>query len=236
MPNLLVFQHVPHEGLGSFEKNFLGSGWRVNSVLSPRTDLSGKRVGDFGACDAVMVMGGPMSANDGEKLPFIREELRLIEETLTQGLPFLGICLGSQMLAKVLGAPVFRGSQKEIGWYPLELTEEGREDALLRAWPKRGPMFQWHGETFDLPPGARRLAWSELYPNQAYRYGTKAYGFQFHPEMTSAMVEAWLREGEEEIAAAKLPHGPDEIRRQTQENISYLDSLGKKVVEGFVSL
>ncbi len=236
MPNLLVFQHVPHEALGAFEALFREQAWEPRYIQSYRTDLTGKNLEDLGNADAVVVLGGPMSANDGERLSFIREELRLIEAALKRGLPFLGICLGSQLLAKVLGAKVYPGTQKEIGWYPLRRLPAAREDPLLRAWPEQGPMFQWHGETFEKPAGAELLAASDLYPHQAFRYGAHAYGFQFHPEMTAQMVEEWIQEGKEEIESAKLPHGPDEIRRLCPENLIHLNRLAKLTVEGFISL
>lgn len=184
----------------------------------------------------MIVMGGPMSANDGEKLPYIREELRLIEEALQRELPFLGICLGSQMLAKALGSRVFRGAQKEIGWYPLYLKESAEQDALLHGLPKQAPMFQWHGETFDLPTGSELLASSELYANQGFRYGKNAYGFQFHPEMTEKMVRQWLEEGEQEIAAAGLPHTAADIAGSTEKNLESLQPMVATVAKGFSSL
>lgn len=205
-------------------------------IDSPQRDLSKLRLAEMLDLAGMVVMGGPMSANDGEKLPFIREELRLIEEAMQRDLPFLGICLGSQMLAKALGSRVYRGPRKEIGWYPLYLKDSARQDALLAGLPREMPMFQWHGETFELPAGAQRLASSDLYPNQGFRFGNKAYGFQFHPEMTGEMVRQWLAEGKQEIAAADLPHSAAEIAGSTEKNLKSLQPFVAAVAKGFSSL
>ena len=177
-----------------------------------------------------------MSANDGEKLPFIREELRLIEEALDAGVPILGICLGSQMLAKVLGAKVYPGPQKEIGWYPLWRRPEAEGDPVLGGFPPRLEMFQWHGETFDLPRGAKLLASSTQYLNQAFCYEGRAYGLQFHPEITLPMIQEWLREGGGEIAQAKLPHGPEEILAESETRAEGLKRVAQEVARGFAGL
>jgi len=137
----------------------------------------------------VVVFGGPMSAND-DHLPFIRRELDFIPKVLDSGAPYLGICLGGQLLARALGAQVGPHPEgwHEIGFYDLEPLPPGQD--LFRA---QSTFFQWHGEGFDLPAGAELMARSRYFPNQCFRYGRSAFGLQFHPEMTEEMVLLWGR-------------------------------------------
>lgn len=235
MPKLLIFQHVPHEGLGAFEAPFREAGLELQTVESWREDLSRLKI-EPGAWDGVVVMGGPMSANDADRLPFIREELRLIEETLKADLPFLGVCLGSQLLAKALGMRVYPGTQKEIGWYPLWTRPEARGDPLFGEFPPRLAMFQWHGETFELPLGAKLLASSEMFLHQAFRYGEKAYGLQFHAEMTPEMIAEWHEAGRAEIAAAGLEEKWRDIEALTARHIGVLNRCARQTARGFASL
>ena len=137
-----------------------------------------------------VVFGGPMSANDAE--PYIRAEIDWLAVPLSENRPFLGICLGAQMLVRHLGGIVapHRNGLAEIGWYPLEPTSLG---ATLMQWPKM--VYQFHREGFDLPAGAELLAAGPTYPNQAFRYGENAWGIQFHAELTRAMMHRWVVRG-----------------------------------------
>lgn len=143
----------------------------------------------------VVVFGGPMSAND-DHLPFIRQELHWIAQVLAANKPYLGICLGAQLLARALGATVAPHpvGQREIGYYPILPTPAGR--------PLFPPMvvYQWHQEGFELPQGGHLLALGQTFPHQAFRYGPGAYGLQFHPEITTAMVNHWTTEGADQLA------------------------------------
>ena len=235
MPKLMIFQHVPHEGLGTFENTFRELGVATRAIHSWNEDL-GRLTIDSSHCDGVIVMGGPMSANDVEKIPFIREELRLIEETLKAGLPFLGVCLGSQLLAKALGMRVYRGEEKEIGWYPLWMRPEAKDDPLVGDFPPRLEMFQWHGETFELPAGVKLLASSQRYLNQAFCYEGRAYGFQFHAEMTPEMILDWQREDQGEIAATGLADKWRDIQALTARHIGVLNRCAEQTARGFASL
>jgi GMP synthase-like glutamine amidotransferase len=141
---------------------------------------------------ALIFMGGPMSVND--PLPWLRIEERCIVRAISSGVPVLGICLGAQLLAKCLGARVYPMGHKEIGWFPVRFTDAAREDPLLQGLQSEETMFHWHGETFDLPAGAERLAESDLCINQAFRLGAHLYGLQFHPEVTPEMIAAWCRQ------------------------------------------
>jgi GMP synthase (glutamine-hydrolysing) len=142
--------------------------------------------------DGVVILGGPMSANDS--LPGLAEELSFIERALKRGTPLLGICLGAQLIAKALGARVYRNERLEIGWEPVHLTDAGRRDPIFQGIESPATFFHWHGETFDLPEGAEWLAWSEETRHQAYRFGSNVYGLQFHPEVTGAMIDDWSRQ------------------------------------------
>ena len=142
-----------------------------------------------------VVFGGPMSANDDE--PYVRAEIDWLRVPLAEGVPYLGICLGAQMLAKHLGARVgFHAEGRiEAGYYPIRPTAAGRR---LMRWPER--VYQWHREGFDLPGGARLLAEGEAFANQAFDYGGTAFGLQFHPELTLAMMHRWTVRGRARLA------------------------------------
>ena len=131
----------------------------------------------------LIVLGGTMIANDGDRFPFLVAELDWIRAAVRRHVPMLGICLGAQLLAKALGAAVYRNAQPEIGWYQVELLPAAAEDRLFRGRAGRETVFHWHGDTFDLPAGAVHLARSPLCRHQAFRYGATAYGLQFHVEM-----------------------------------------------------
>ncbi len=139
--------------------------------------------------DGLVVLGGPMSAND--PLPGLKDELAVIGKALAAGTPMLGICLGSQLIAKALGARVYRNQELEVGWAPVYLTGVGAADPVFKGIQSPETFFHWHGETFDLPGGCEWLAWSDRTRHQAYRYGDKVYGLQFHPEVTAEMITDW---------------------------------------------
>ncbi len=179
---VLVLRHEPFEHLGHFaavlEKNHVEYRYHELGDPIPEERHSG-----------LIIMGGPMSANDD--LPGLKDELELIEKALRDDLPMLGICLGSQLIARALGARVYRNAELEIGWERVWLTDAGREDALFEGMASPEMFFHWHGETFDLPGGAEWLAYSEKCRHQAYRYGRRVYGIQFHPEITAEMIADW---------------------------------------------
>lgn len=180
--SVLVLRHEPFEHLGHFARVLedLGRNFTYHDIGEPL---------DANAFDAIIAMGGPMSANDS--LPGLAEELALIERSIHAGVPVLGVCLGSQLIAKALGERVYKNDRLEIGWAPVHLTDAGRGDPVLGCLKSPETVFHWHGETFDLPKGAEWLAWSDACRHQAFRYGKNVYGLQFHPEVTAEMVEDW---------------------------------------------
>jgi GMP synthase (glutamine-hydrolysing) len=141
------------------------------------------------ACSGVIIMGGPQSANDS--LPGLAAELKLIERAAAGGTPVLGICLGAQLIAKALGARVYRNPEKEIGWAPVYFTEAAQRDVVFGGIASPASLFHWHGETFDLPAGSDWLAYSDKCRHQAFKFGRNIYGLQFHPEITPDMIADW---------------------------------------------
>ncbi len=234
MPTLLVIEHVPHERLGAFEPAFAAAGasLRPLRVFEPGARWSLEGV------DGVVSMGGPMSAYQEKQHPWIVQELALLQQAVKAKLPVLGVCLGAQMLAQALGAQVHAAPVKEIGWYPL-MREPGADgDPLMAAFGQTETVFQWHGDAFQTPKGAVRLASSPLCPEQGFRYGTNAYGLQFHLEVTEAMIRAWMMQpgNRKELAALAGQIDPMAIRRQSPQHLERLGELARHVAGAFVRL
>ncbi len=149
---------------------------------------------DISSYGAVIVLGGPMNVYEEDRYPYLQYEKQLIKKCLDQHIPFLGLCLGSQLLAVCAGASVRKNEHLEIGWMDVNLTEEGKNDPLFKNLPSPMTVFQWHGDTFEIPEGSPLLATSSLCRNQAFRLGNSAYGLQFHPELTVDDIVQWGRE------------------------------------------
>lgn len=183
---VLVLQHIACEPPGVFEDVLAERGATIHRVELDEGEL----LPDWRAFDAIVAMGGPMSANDDAELPWLTDEKRLIAEAVRAEMPFFGVCLGVQLLASSLGARVYAGDAPEVGLLPVEITPEGRADPVFADAPDDLVTLQWHGDTFDLPEGAVLLASSPAYPNQAFRYAN-AYGVQFHLEVSDEMAHEW---------------------------------------------
>lgn len=186
--SLVALRHVPFEGLDSFETLLSHADFAIEYIDIPCTDL---RDDEIVTPDLVVVLGGPIAAYDEARFPFVQRECALIADRLASRKPTLGICLGSQLIARALGARVFSGDEKEIGWGALSLSEAGAMSALRHLDGALTPVLHWHGDTFDVPPGASLLASTPRYPNQAFSWGGCALGLQFHPEVTARALEAW---------------------------------------------
>jgi GMP synthase (glutamine-hydrolysing) len=184
----VAIRHVHFEDLGILAPLLERSGYHVSYRDAGIDDLGTANV--TGA-DLLVVLGAPLCANDDALFPFITNECRLLERRLQHNLPTLGICLGAQLLARTLGARVYPGPRKEIGWMPIQLTEAGRRSALGVLERSSGHVLQWHDDTFDLPAGATHLALTEICPNQAFLKGN-ALALQFHIEADTRAVERWL--------------------------------------------
>ncbi|HEY7322299.1 MAG TPA: gamma-glutamyl-gamma-aminobutyrate hydrolase family protein [Candidatus Binatia bacterium] len=235
MKKLLVLQHVAHELLGTLNPLLKRAGFRLRYVNFARRPDAQPSLDGY---DGLVVLGGPMSVNDTDRLPHLATEMKLIEEVLRRELPVLGICLGAQLIAKTLGASVYQNKEKEIGWHDVSPTDEAEGDPLLGAFRKSEKIFQWHGDTFDIPKSTLHLAFSSLCANQAFRYGTNVYGLQFHLEVDEPMIYRWLRvvENKKEISTLGGTIDPERIHRETPLHIERLQQLGDCVFTQFIQL
>jgi GMP synthase (glutamine-hydrolysing) len=192
---------------------------------------------DLDNAAGLVVLGGPMNVDETQRYPFLQKEVDWIRAAVDKELPTLGVCLGSQLLAKALGARVYPSGTKEIGWYQLDLTPAAADDPLFRGLQPRQTVFQWHGDTFDLPHGAIHLASSPLCRHQAFRYGAAAWGLQFHVEMTAELVLDWLDcpQGRQELST--LPSiDPQAIRAGTAQGLTAMRIIGDRLLPAFAEL
>jgi GMP synthase-like glutamine amidotransferase len=192
----VCLQHVPFEGPGAFAKTLATRGVSLDSYLVPKDGLPQD------AGDLLIVMGGPMSVNDLD--PWIAEETAFIRSALRANHPMIGVCLGSQFMAKALGATVRSGKALEIGMTPVRFTDEGKNDPVFGDCPEAFSVFEWHGEIFDLPDDCVPLAGSDIAPLQAFRYGERAYGLLFHLEMEEGGIDSLCRECAPDVTKAGL--------------------------------
>ena len=231
--DVLVLQHIDCEPPGVYEDVLRERGARLHRV---EVD-AGEPLPPWKRFDAILAMGGPMSANDDDELPWLAEEKALIAAAVRAGTPFWGVCLGVQLLAASLGARVYPGPEPEVGVLPVELTEAARSDPVFGILPPTVYTLQWHGDTFDLPGGAVRLAGSISYPNQAFRYGD-AYGVQFHLEVSAAMAREWAEVPayEASLERALGPGGTAVLLRAVEEHGDDMLAHGRSLFERWLDL
>ncbi len=182
--------------------------------------------------NVLIVLGGPASVY--EKHQYLNEEERLIKSAMAKSIPALGICLGSQLIAKAAGARVYKGQRKEIGWYPVELTSDGMAN-VFNGLKKKITVFQWHGDTYDLPKNAVTLAKSELYPVQAFKVGS-AVGIQFHLEVSNDIAVNWIREYKSELESVRNYIAPHDIIAGFDTNASALKEYTRVLYQNFRKL
>ena len=219
-----VLQHVAFEGPAAIEDWARNSGHAVT-----RSRLhEGEAFPDLADFDLLVVMGGPMSVNDEQRYPWLKEEKALVRSAIESGQAVLGVCLGAQMIATAMGARVYRGSQKEIGWFPVRRVTTRGAGALF---PKVFTPLHWHGETFDLPAGAIRLAETDAVPNQAFQVGS-AIGLQFHLEATPESIRQLVNNAAHEIEADKPFQQPaSELVAQTSQACSDAHAVLYKLLD-----
>ena len=190
-------QHADFEDLGCIAPWLVARGHHVTYTRL----YAGDTLPDAREFDWLIIMGGPMNIYEYDTHPWLRSEKELIRAAIDAGKRVLGICLGSQLIADVLGGQVTRNAHTEIGWYPVQLSTSGQDSKLLADFPQTLDVFHWHGDTFAIPPSAQHLATSEACSNQAFSYGERVIGLQFHPEVTASNVRDWL--AHESVAASR---------------------------------
>lgn len=218
------FQHVPFEGLGSIADWLDAKGYSIGC-----TQLhAGEPLPAIDEVDFLVIMGGPMSVNDEHLFPWLVEEKQFIRHFISTGKPVLGICLGAQLIATAMGARVYPNAEKEIGWFSLQGTKAGPQDLLF---PDQCPAFHWHGETFDLPSGARLLASTEACRNQIFQLGSAVIGMQCHLETTRASAEALVANCADELVAGSFIQGAETILSATDADFELINRQMIRVLE-----
>ncbi|MBY0403944.1 MAG: type 1 glutamine amidotransferase [Cyanobacteria bacterium] len=236
MPTVAILSHMPGNTLGHLTQVLDGLKLDYRYLDLPTFDFTKP----LPPLSGVVILGGEMSVNDATQYPFIEKEMGWISHWLeNEKIPIFGICFGAQLLAKTLGATVIKNPVKEVGWYPITLTDAGKKDSVF------GPLlfknhdlnkldqapwmqFQWHQETYTLPQGAVHLASAPDCPQQVFRYGSKCYGVQFHPEMTASGVEAWLNE-----SRSLSPKQKQHIWEETQNHLNKYQQQNQQLFKRF---
>jgi GMP synthase (glutamine-hydrolysing) len=191
---------------------------------------------DLSVYSGIIAMGGPMGVYEEEQYPWLRQEGALLKSAIRQDVPTLGVCLGSQLIAKAAGAEVKPGPRKEIGWYELTLSSEARQDPLWQSFPPTFEAFEWHGDIFSLPYGAVSLASSALYPHQAFRIGRRVHGLLFHLEVTADMAKTMLDTFADEVASVRGYIDPAAIERDLAARTARLNTLARDFMRRFCDL
>ncbi|HEX5457687.1 MAG TPA: gamma-glutamyl-gamma-aminobutyrate hydrolase family protein [Candidatus Nitrosotalea sp.] len=209
MSEFLVIQNTRIEGIGTLGDLLKADGFNTKTILAKNEKIPDV---DY---DAIIILGAPESANDD--LPYLKQEITLIQDSVKKDIPILGICLGSQLIAKAFGARVYKGPRKEIGFYEDVEFDDTTQSSLFNGIKSPSIVFHWHGDTFDLPKNAIRLAHSKNYQNQAIKIGS-AVGVQFHLEVDEPTIKLWLEKSREELDGVPYIH-PDAIKEQIPQKI-----------------
>jgi GMP synthase-like glutamine amidotransferase len=232
MSSCLVVQHLEPESSYAIGEALASVGIKVDRR---RTDAAEPLPETLDGFDGLVVMGGPMSADSDDGFPTRRQELNLLAEAVELGLPTLGVCLGAQLLAASTGGRILRGaSGPEIGWAPVRLQATAADDLLLASVPGELSVLHWHGDTFDLPPGGVPLASNDRYDHQAFRIGSRAWGFQFHLEVDEEAVAAFAGAFGADLAAVGMT--PDELLDATPAELARLEVHRRPVLARFAAL
>lgn len=222
------FQHVPFEGLGSIEPWLKKSGFEITSTRF----YESAKLPDLKTIDLLIVMGGPMSVNDEDQLPWLVAEKQFIWDAIAKSKPVLGICLGAQLIANALGAGVYPNKAKEIGWFPIHGIKSN--DQSIFEFPESINVFHWHGETFDLPSGATLLAKSDACEHQAFQVGKSVIGLQFHLETTPHAAQDIVSPCRNELTPGPHIQTEKEILSANPERYKSINDLMDKILSFLV--
>jgi GMP synthase (glutamine-hydrolysing) len=220
--HVTVIQHVAFEDLGSFETVLMARKAHIHRLQAGVDDLTVA----IEEADLCVVLGGPIGVYETSTYPFLHEEIAALQRRMQARRPTLGVCLGAQLMAQAAGGRVYPGHAKEIGWSSLTLTAQGQHTPLKHL--QGAAVLHWHGDTFELPPDAQRLASSELYANQALRIGPHALGLQFHPEVQAHTFERWLIGHAAELSTARID--VPQLRAQAQTHAGALEAAGQAML------
>jgi GMP synthase-like glutamine amidotransferase len=221
--NALVLQHVPFEGLGSIEAWLAARKATIGCTRFYRSE----RLPPPEGVGFLIVLGGPMSVNDEAEFPWLRQEKAFVRAAIENGTPVLGICLGAQLIASALGGRVYPNAEREIGWFPVEATPA---PADMFRFPAAVHAFHWHGETFDLPPGAVRLARSAGCENQAFQIGRRVIGLQFHLETTAVSAASLIENCRHELTSSRFVQSEAALRAAPDEAYAAANRLMAQVL------
>lgn len=235
MRKVLVFQHVANEILGTLNPALKKQGLNIRYVNFERDPEASPSVEKY---NGLIVLGGYMGVYEADQYTHIKTEIKLIEQALKKNIPILGICLGAQILAHVLGSEVRKSAEKEMGWYDVELTTAGENSPLLSHFKKTEKIFQMHGDTFDIPKSCEHLAISKICPAQAFSYGTKVFGLQFHLEVDEAMILRWLNnpKNQKDILESQGKVSDEQMRAETALYLKNSLSLSEQTFKKFIDL
>jgi GMP synthase-like glutamine amidotransferase len=220
-------QHVPFEGPGSIEPWLLENGVR----LSTTRFYEGDSLPAVEGVDLLIVMGGPMSVNDGGAYAWLEPERQFIRDAIERGKAVLGVCLGAQLIARAMGARVYANPEREIGWWPIAGVSTAD---TVPAWAMAGtetPVFHWHGETFDLPPGATPLARSAGCEHQAFQIGRRVVGIQFHLETTPILMRGMVSHCREELQPSRFVQSESDLLSSTPDSFLAINELMANTLE-----
>lgn len=236
MKRVLALQNTWDDPLG-----YLGEILQEHDIAFDMVNLENESIPDASGYDALIALGGYQHANADDTYPYLAQETALIRKVVEQDVPYLGICLGGQLLARAFGAPVTRHHMTEIGFFDVQLTPEGKNDPLFEGLlSDQGyqHVIQWHEDTFSIPTGAVWLATNENTTNQAFRFGHHAYGIQYHIELTPAMLDTWLHypDYRKEIVRELGPDGPDMIEHDRAEHYPLFLSHARILFENFLKI
>lgn len=221
------FQHVPFENLGAIERWLRAKGYAISQTAFFQPSFSLPSVDTI---DLLIVLGGPMSVNDEAQYPWLVQEKEFIRQAIAAGKPILGICLGAQLMANALGAKVYPNSVKEIGWFPI-MGQEGESQSDLFQFPPSLEVFHWHGETFDLPPGAELIASSQACQHQAFQIGRSAIGLQCHLETTPTAAQALVDNCADELIPGPFVQDATTILADNQARFATMGAVLVQLLE-----